>query len=116
LLYDIENKPIVRQRNSVVDASRYIFVDANQREDAAPFPRISVPAGLGDCIVVQLTSSIEADSILETDTIAEMQAATSVRHAIFKIVSTWDVNREAPSLCGKHGQKHVLYLLGRELV
>ena len=45
---DIENTPIVRHRKSVVDSSSYIFVDANQEEDAAPFPKIPVPAGPGD--------------------------------------------------------------------
>jgi hypothetical protein len=100
LFDDIENTPIVRQRNSILDASRYIFVDTNQREDAAPFPRLPVPAGPGDFIEVKFTSSIEADSILGTETIAEMQTGTSVRCAIFKIVSIWDMNREAPSLSG----------------
>jgi hypothetical protein len=73
LLEDIENTPIVRQRNSVLDASRYIFVDANQMEDAA-FPRLPVRAGPEDGIEVKFTSGIEADSILGTEKIAEMQA------------------------------------------
>jgi hypothetical protein len=100
LCEDIENTPIVRQRSSILDASRYIFVDAKQREDAAPFPRLPIPAGPGDCIEIKFTSSIEADSIFGTEKIAEMQAGTSVRRAIFKIVSIWDANREAPSFSG----------------
>jgi hypothetical protein len=97
-LFDyIENTPIVRQRKSVVDASRYIFVNALQKEDAAPFPRLPVPAGPGDCKEVKFTSSIEADSILGTATGAEMQAGTTVRLATFNIVSIWDVPNEAPS-------------------
>jgi hypothetical protein len=100
LFDDIENTPIVRQRKSVVDASRYIFVDALQKEDAAPFPRLPVPSGPGDCIEVKFTSSIEADSILGTATVAEMQAGTTVRLATFNIVSIWDVPNEAPSFPG----------------
>jgi hypothetical protein len=47
---NIENTPIVRHRESVVDASSYIFVEANQEEDEAPSPKIPVPIGPGDCI------------------------------------------------------------------
>ena len=97
---DIENTPIVRHRKSVVDSSSYIFVDANQEEDTAPFPKIPVPAGPGDCIEVKFISSIEADSILGSEIGADMQAGTKVQLAIFTIVSIWDVHNEASSFSG----------------
>jgi hypothetical protein len=97
---DIENTPIVRHRESVVDTSSYIFVDANQQQDAAPSSRIPVPAGPGDYIEVEFISSIEADSILGTETGADMQAGTKVQLAIFTIVSIWDVHNEANSSSG----------------
>ena len=97
---DIENTPIVRHRKSVVDSSSYIFVDANQEEDTAPFPKLPVPAGPGDCIEVEFMSSIEADYILGSEIGADMQAGTKVQLAIFTIVSIWDVHNEASSFSG----------------
>jgi hypothetical protein len=38
-------------------------VDAKQKEDEAPSPKVHVPAVPGDCIEVEFISSIEADSI-----------------------------------------------------
>jgi hypothetical protein len=71
---NIENKPIVRHRKSVVNASSYIFVKANQEGDEARSADISVPAGPGDCIEVEFISSIEADSILGLEIYADVQA------------------------------------------
>jgi hypothetical protein len=94
---DIENLPIVRHRNSAVDSSSYIFVDANQEEDAAPSPKIPVPAGLGDCIEVKFIPSIEADYILGLKIGADMLAGTKTQLAVFTTVSAWDVHNEASS-------------------
>jgi hypothetical protein len=69
-----ENKPIVRHKKSVVNASSYIFVEANQEGDEARSADISVPAGPGDCIEVEFISSIEADSILGLEIYADVQA------------------------------------------
>jgi hypothetical protein len=60
---NIENTLIVRHRKSLMDSSSYVFVDANQEGDEEPSPKIPVPAGPGDCIVVKFISYIEADSI-----------------------------------------------------
>jgi hypothetical protein len=97
LFDDIENTPIVRQRMIVVDASLYIFLSTIQRENAAPFPILPVPAGPGDCIEVKSTSPIEPNSVLGTATGAEMQAGTTFRLVIITIVSVWDVPNKAPS-------------------
>mgnify|MGYP003438799006 FL=1 len=94
---NIENTPIVRHRKSVVDASSYIFVDANQEGDEEPSPKIPVPAGPGDCIEVEFISSIEADSILGLEIYADVQAGTKSQLAGFTIVSIWDVHNEASS-------------------
>jgi hypothetical protein len=80
-----------------VDASSYIFVDANQEEVEAPSPKIPVPAGPGDCIEVECISSIEADSILGLEIYADVQAGTKSQLAGFPIVCIWDVHNEATS-------------------
>jgi hypothetical protein len=97
---DIDNLPIVRHRKSVVDSSSFIFVDANQEEDATPFPKLPVPAGPGGCIEVKLISSIAADYILGSEIGAGMQAGTKVQLAIFTIVSLWNVRIAVKSFSG----------------
>jgi hypothetical protein len=92
---NIENTPIVRHRKSVVDASSYIFVDANQEGDEEPSPKYPVPAGPGDCIEFEFISSIEADSILGLEIYADVQAGTKSQLAGLTIVSIWDVHNEA---------------------
>jgi hypothetical protein len=67
-------------------------VDAKQKEDEAPSPKVQVPAGPGDCIEVEFISSIEADSILELEIVLDMQAGTKSQLAVFTIVSIWDVH------------------------
>jgi hypothetical protein len=90
----------VRHRKSVVDSSSFIFVDANQEEDATPFPKLPVPAGPGGCIEVKLISSIAADYILGSEIGAGMQAGTKVQLAIFTIVSLWNVRIAVKSFSG----------------
>ena len=80
----------MRHRKSVADSSSYIFVDANQKEDTALFPKFPVPSRPGDCIEVKFISSIEADSILGSRIGADMQAGTKVQLAIFTIVYIWE--------------------------
>jgi hypothetical protein len=68
-----------------VDASSYIFVDANQEGDEAPSTNISVPADPGECIEAAFIFSIEADSILGLGIYAVVQAGTKSQLAGFTI-------------------------------
>jgi hypothetical protein len=94
-LDNIKNTPIARHRKSVVDASSYIFVDANQEGDEAPSLKVPVPAGTGDCIEVEVISSIGAKSILGLEIYAGVHAGTKSQLAGFTIVCIWDVHNKA---------------------
>jgi hypothetical protein len=72
-------------------------VDENQEGDEAPSPKLSVPAGPGDCIEVEFISSIEADSTLWLEIYADVQAGTKSKLVGFTIVSIWDVHNAASS-------------------
>jgi hypothetical protein len=97
---DIENTAFVRHGKSVVDAYGYIFMDANQEEDAAQFSKLPVPAGPGCRIEIKVVSSIEAYSILGTETGVDMQSGTTVQLEMSTIVSLWDVCNDARSFSG----------------
>jgi hypothetical protein len=47
---DIDNTPMVRLRKSKAYSCSFILVDAQEEEDAAPFPKLTVSARPGGCI------------------------------------------------------------------
>jgi hypothetical protein len=86
LFDDIDNTPMVRHRNSDAYSSSYINVDANEKEDAAPFRKLPVPAGPGGCIEVKFIPSAEVYCALGSEIGANVQAGSKVQLALFTIV------------------------------
>jgi hypothetical protein len=91
---------MVRHGKSDAYLSRFIFVDANLEEDAAPFPKLSVPAGPGGCIEAKIISSIEVDCALGSEIGVNLQTGSKVQLGLFTIVSLRDVRNEAKSFSG----------------
>jgi hypothetical protein len=65
---DIENVPIVRQRQSTIDASHHIFVDAAPDAEQPQRRRLPVIGEAGESIRVSFNSCPAADQILGSDT------------------------------------------------
>jgi hypothetical protein len=84
---DIDNTSMVRLRKSDTYSSGVILVDANEEEDAAPFPKLPVSARPGGCIEVEFISYIEVDCALGSDIGDNVQAGTKFHLALFAIVS-----------------------------
>jgi hypothetical protein len=97
---DIDNTPMVRHRKSDAYSSSFIFVDANVEEDAAPFPKLPVPAGPGGCIEVKFVSSPEIDCALGSEIGENVQAGSKVQLALYTTVTLRDVRNEAKSFSG----------------
>jgi hypothetical protein len=53
---NIVNSPMVRLRKSDAYSSSFILVDANEEEDAAPFPKLLVSSRPVGCIEVKFVS------------------------------------------------------------
>jgi hypothetical protein len=84
---NIDNSPMVRLRKNDAYSSSFILVDANEEEDAAPFPKLPVSARPVGCIEVKFVSYIEVDCALGSEIGENVQAGTKFQLALFAIVS-----------------------------
>jgi hypothetical protein len=84
---NIDNSPMVRLRKSDAYSSSFILVDANEEEDAAPFPKLPVSARPGGCIEVEFILYNGADCALGSEIEENVQAGTKFQLSLFAIVS-----------------------------
>jgi hypothetical protein len=103
---DIENVPIVCQRQSTIDASRYIFVDAAPNAEHTQRHRIPVIADVGDSIQVMYTSCPAADQIIDTGITDGVQTNASSRELTCRIMSIWGLGQNCSTCSESAGSQN----------